>query len=212
MSFIFSLQPLVTAGLSMFILKEKINYKKIIALSLGLFGFCLLFIFNPIKNFDMLSNLKYLFILIIAMIASAYGWILVKKINSTNNIDILLVSSLTFIFGGIFSFVNSIIIENWQANILDLNLLYYCIFAAILIHILFYNFYSFALSYYSATFMSFSNFLATIFTAILGWFLIGEQVTLLFIISASFVFLGLTIFYREETKCQINQPQFKNLN
>jgi drug/metabolite transporter (DMT)-like permease len=51
---------------------------------------------------------------------------------------------------------------------------------------------------FTATFVSFAGFTTPLFTAILGWFFLGETVTMSFYLSTIVVFSGLYLFYQDE--------------
>ena len=63
-----------------------------------------------------------------------------------------------------------------------------------------YAVYLWLLKYYSATFLSLSDFLRTIFATAYGCFFLHEALTFSFFISALMIFTGLILFYREEIK------------
>jgi drug/metabolite transporter (DMT)-like permease len=61
-----------------------------------------------------------------------------------------------------------------------------------------YNLYGYLLKKYSVTFVSFAGFITPLFTALFGWWYLGEVVTWPFYVSAIIVFAGLCIFNQEE--------------
>lgn len=69
-----------------------------------------------------------------------------------------------------------------------------------------YNLYGFLLKRFSGTFLSFAGFSTAWFTALFGWYFLGEQITWSFFLSAMTVFAGLGLFYQEELQGSMTKP------
>ena len=63
-----------------------------------------------------------------------------------------------------------------------------------------YGLYSYLLTKYSPTFLSFAGFLDPVFGTLLGVLFFGYPFHLIFIVSFILLFVGLYLFYREELK------------
>lgn len=106
----------------------------------------------------------------------------------------------SMLIGGSIALVNSSLVETWDplpvteyAPFLISGLL-----LIIISNMICYNLYGVLLRHYSATFMSFAGFTTPLFTALFGWFFLGELITWHFYASFAVVLSGLALFHRDE--------------
>ena len=99
--------PIITLFLSIFILKEKLTIKKIVAITLGISATILVFID---KNQNITFKLLPSLIVLTGSFAFALFSVLSKKDNKT---PIILNITLYFLWATIFSFIALIIFDNW---------------------------------------------------------------------------------------------------
>lgn len=217
---IYCLVPFITALLSYLTTREYITYKKALALTVGFIGFLPILATTSMQEEGVgsIGFLSFPEALIIGSAAcSAQGWIAVSRLVRTGYSP-LMINGCGMIFGGILSLFSALIFENGpfigyhpEMGNFPLNtyvhqwitsdygmVLFYTIALIVLANIIGYNLYAHLLNSYSATFLSFANFMAPLFAALYGWILLGESVSPWFFISLSMVSLGLYLFYREE--------------
>jgi drug/metabolite transporter (DMT)-like permease len=109
-------------------------------------------------------------------------------------------NGLSMLAGGVMALVNSAIVEDWNPiPVTEVRPFVDCMLLLILIsNMICYNLYGFLLKRYSVTFVSFAGFITPLFTALFGWFWLGEVVTWPFYVSAIIVLAGLFVFNQEE--------------
>ena len=201
-AFMFNLSPFVTAIICFFYLHEKLNRKEIASLIIGFIGFMpLLFVGERVDidsaSFFSIPGLQ----LFISMVAYAYGWIIVSQLVRKRNYSPLLVTGIAFFCGGIAILLTSLIFENWLtvAPVSDMfKFTTYLIAIIFISEIIAVNMYAALLKRYSATFLSFAEFLYPLFSAFLGWFFLHEKITYNFFISSIIVIFALYIFNLSE--------------
>lgn len=200
---IYSLSPFLTAVISFFVLKDILNFKKIIGLFLGFLGIIPI-IFqksnyeNDIKSFLMLSLSELN--LFLAVFFSVVGWIILKKILNLNY-SFLVANGVSMFLGGIYILLASIFFkEEWTPMpIHDIkNFLFFTFLTAVISNIICYNLFGYLLKYFSNTFMTFAGLMTPLFAAVFGYIILNEKITLYFFLSVLIFFIGLFIFYSEE--------------
>lgn len=203
--FIYSLSPFVSALLSYFLFSEMMSLQKWLGLTIGFLGFLPILIDQ--STTEELTGSFWIFSwaemsVCVAAVSSVFGWILLKKIISVDQIPPMLANGLSMLLGGAMALGHSLFEENWDplpvseyAHFIECSLL-----LILISNFICYNLYGHLLKKFTATFMSFAGFTTPLFTAILGWLYFGETVSISFYFSTSIVFCGLLLFYREELK------------
>jgi len=207
--FIYSLSPFVSALLSYYMFSEKMNGKKWLGLLVGFGGF-LPILLNHTSSEQAAGSLFYFsfpeIAVMLAAICSVYGWILLRQLVKDDGYAPFMANGLSMLIGGAFALGHSMCVETWDPIPVTEYLPFVeCAIALIIIsNMICYNLYGWLLKRYSATFMSFAGFTTPLFTAVFGWFYLGEVVTMPFYVSAMVVFSGLLIFNQEELKQEIS--------
>lgn len=207
--FIYSLSPFVSAILSYFIFADKISFKKGVGLIIGFLGFLPILIYNSSSTEEQTGRFFFFswaeIAVILAAISSVYGWILLKQLVQENGYSPLMANGLSMILGGAMALIHSLFAENWDP--LPVTQMFPFLKCALLLicisNLICYNLYGYLLKRYSATFISFAGFTTPFFTALFGWFFLGEVVTWSFYVSAAIVLAGLYTFYQEELRQEI---------
>ncbi|CCB87681.1 MULTISPECIES: DMT family transporter [Parachlamydia] len=203
--FIYSLSPFVSALLSYLLFSEVMTGKKWLGLLIGFSGFIPILLTTTQEeeltgHFFILSWAEIA--VIIAAISSVYGWILLKQLVADRGYSPMMANGVSMLIGGSFALIHSWGVESWSPA--PYNEFFPFVECAILLiivsNLICYNLYGFLLRKYSPTFMSFAGFTTPFFTALFGWFYLGETVSLPFFISAGIVLIGLFVFYLEELK------------
>jgi drug/metabolite transporter (DMT)-like permease len=195
---IYTCTPFITAIFSYLILHERFGIMKLWGLAFGLLGFIpILFIANTEEAVS--SSMYYIpeCLIVISMIAYAYGWIITKKI--VHSYDALLINGMSLSVGGALSLLTSFFVES---NVLLPSYTIYesCfwILMGILANMSAYQLYVVLLKSYSPTLLSFTGLLDPIFIAFFNWLLFAQQISLYFFYSICLLSFGLYIFYKGE--------------
>lgn len=199
--FIYSLTPFVSAIICYFVLAEKLNLRKWVAILIGCLGIIpILFTQSVTENqadtFPFLAELS----VVVATICGAYGWIILKQLVAENGLSLPVANGLSMLIGGALALGHSAFAEEWDPlPFNDTEVYLTSVFLLIIIsNLICYNLYGFLLKRFSPTFMSLAGLSTPIFTAVLGWFFLGETVTWPFYLSFLFVLAGLTLFNKDK--------------
>jgi len=201
--FIYSLSPFLSALLSYFVFSETMSKKKWIGLIVGFAGF-LPILLNETNNEEQTGHLLLFswaeIAVMMAAACSVYGWILLRQLVKDEALSPLTANGMSMLIGGAMALAHSFAVENWNPVPFTqfVPVLECTIFLVIISNLICYNLYGVLLKKYSATFISFAGFTTPLFTALYGWFFLGETVTSPFYLSAVIVFAGLFTFYQEE--------------
>ncbi len=203
-SFLYNLSPFMAALFSYFYFSEKMTTKKWLGLLIGFCGFLPEMIIKASSS--SLSATLFLsfpeLVLLIAVTSAVYGWITLRKLVKDGGYSPVMVNGIGMVGGGLLALLTSYIVEGWQASpIFDFWPFVKLTALIILVcNIIFYNFYGYLLTKYTATFLSFAGFITPLFAALFGWLFLGELVNWTFFLSFIVVCIGLYIFYQEELR------------
>lgn len=203
--FIYSLSPFLSAIFSYFLLSEKMTWKKCLGLIVGFAGFIpiLLGQTGAEESAGQLFFLSWAEISVMgAAVCSVYGWILLRQLVSEDGYSPLMANGLSMSIGGGIALCHSFLTEPWNPiPVTEFYPFLECTLLLMLLsNLLAYNLYGHLLKTYTATFVSFAGFTTPLFSALFGWFFLGEQVTTPFYISAIIVYTGLFLFHQEELR------------
>lgn len=203
--FLYSLSPFLSAIFCYFLFSEKLTNKKWIGLLIGFLGFLPILVTHT--SSEELGGNFYLFswaelAVMMAAICSVYGWILLKQLVNEHQLSPLTANGASMLVGGILALGHSLAVEDWQPlPVTNFPIFLECTILLIVVsNLICYNLYGTLLKQYSATYMSFAGFTTPLFTALFGWFVLGEVVTWPFYISFVIVLMGLLLFDQEELK------------
>jgi drug/metabolite transporter (DMT)-like permease len=210
--FFYSLSPFFAALFSYFVFSERLSKNKWLGLMLGFLGFIPLLMTGD--SGEMASDTLYSFSwaeasAISAAVCSVYGWILLKQLVDTRNCSPVMANGMSMIIGGAFALGHSYMSENWSPVPVTEFAPFIAVTLSLIVisNMICYNLYGHLLKSFSATFMSFAGFTTPLFSALFGWFFLGEIVGWPFFMSAAIVFMGLFIFQRDELKTEIPAPE-----
>jgi len=201
--FIYNLAPFMSAIYSYYFFKEKITKGKLAGLIIGFFGMIPILLTSSsaeqsIGEFSFISLPELAVIVSVAL--HAYSWVVMRKLIRDKNYSPTLVNGFTMTAGGILALITSFA-QGKFFPVTETGPFFSWLAAVIIIsNIICFNLYGSLLKRYSATFLSFAGFLAPLFAALYGWGLLGEKITWHFYASSVLVFVGLYLFYKEETK------------
>lgn len=197
--FLYSLSPFVAALLSYFHFKEKLTPRKIVGIVIGILAFAPIFISggNHLFTFT-LADLAMLG----AVVASCWGWILLRVMVKDKGIPILAANAYSMLFGGLLALFHSFFIDTWapipvtNPGIFSAGLLA----TTFISNILCYNLYGWLLKKYTATFMSFAGLTTPFFASMVSWFFLNEPIDWKIYLCTLGVMFALWIVYREELR------------
>lgn len=197
-NFIYSLSPLITAVMGYFGvlgLKENFNWKKVVGLLISFFGFLSFILGNSSGGVGGVS--KYEAYILLATFGTTIGWVLVKRLVE-RGVPIALISSFSMMGGAFLAFVTYLVFGH-KALISDLNTtLIWGGATALVSFLLAYNLKKILLKLYSATFTAIGIFVSPLATAALGYFILGEKISLMFFVALGLIFVGTYIFFTQE--------------
>lgn len=203
--FIYSLSPFISALFSYLMFAEKMNYKKWLGFLIGFVGFLPILMTHTATE-EQTGHLLFFswaeISVMVATVCGVYGWIVLRQLVNKNNLSPLTANGLSMLIGGVFALSHSYVAEDWNpVPVTNYAVFIDCALALIIIsNLVCYNLYGVLLKRYSATFISFAGLTTPLFTALFGWFFLGEVVTWPFYLSFFIVFLGLFLFDQEELK------------
>lgn len=202
--FIYSLSPFLSALFCYLLFSEKLTPKKWMGLFIGFLGF--LPILMSEKGSEGGGNLLLFswpeVSVMLAAICSVYGWIVLMQLVNEHKLPPMTANGTSMFIGGAFALLHSFIIEDWNPiPVTNIPVVLECTLLLILIsNLICYNLYGTLLKRYSATFISFAGFTTPLFTALFGWYFLGEVVTWPFYLSFAIVLSGLVLFDQDELK------------
>ncbi|GAB4226132.1 MAG: DMT family transporter [Chlamydiales bacterium] len=202
-SLIYCLSPFASIILSFFILQEKLTFRKLIGLCIGMLGYIIIITPNTTSE-DYLISYELISMAELAVTCAAVscilGWVYMKKIVVKEKFSIILSNAATFILAGSLSLALSYFVEDWDPiPVWDLSVfLAGMAYIAFIHNILGFNLYAYCLKKLSVTFMSFAGVVNPLLTALIGWIVLGEGVGAYFFLSIGLILCGLFLFYREE--------------
>jgi drug/metabolite transporter (DMT)-like permease len=200
-NFLYNFSPFFSAFYSYLIFDERINKRQWLGLTIGLVGMIPI-LMNSSPDEVIIENRFFLSLPELATILSVmfhtYSWIIVRKLVRDQEYHPVTVNGITMTSGGMLALITSLFVEE-QVPIPDISAFIGWLLLVILIsNIICYSLYGYLLKQYTATFLSFANFLSPIFGAFYGWAFLNETITFHFFISGLIVFTGLYIFYLDE--------------
>lgn len=199
---IYSLTPFIAATLSFLIFKERLSFKKILGMLLGICGLCpILFLHqDSIEGSEWLNISLPEVVLLVAVISASYAWFDIKKLMN-KGYSLITINGAAMLVGGIGAFCSSFATEGFKAPVTNWpEFLKYVFILILLSNVIFYNMYGWLLRRYSITFLTFAGFLCPIFGTFLGWFFRNETISWQYWISLCTIGAALYIFYKEELK------------
>jgi len=196
-SIIYALTPFVAALLSFLFYKEVLSPKKWLGLIVGFVGLLPLVALQAAEH-EITAFLFFSFeelVLLFAVCSASYAWFVIKKLMQKGN-SLVFINGSAMLLGGVASAATALACEgyawqqvaHWQPFVLSLTLL------IILSHIISYNLYSYLLTRYSITFMTFCGFLCPLFSTLFGTMFLGEMVHWHHLAALGGVVVGLALF------------------
>lgn len=204
---IYSLSPFVAALFAYIILKERLTSKKWLGLVIGFVGILpILFTEVSFQQFakDLLIFSRGEVALLIAVFASVYGWIMLKRIMKEFNYTPILANGIAMTIGGAFALIHSYLGgESWNpvpviSGSNYVTFIELALWMTVISNIICYNLYGYLLKKFSATFMALAGLVTPLFASLFGWYFLDEVITWHYFAAMIIFSIGLFIFYQEE--------------
>lgn len=200
--FIYGLSPFVSALFSYFQLKETVTIKKIIGLLLGLFGYTVFLLGGNeagTMSWGWSIGMPEILLLLATLFAS-YGWTLLRKIEKSYELPVIVVNAYAMLLSGVASIIHSRVTELWTPVPVQQPALFIgaILLLVLLSNLICYNLYAKLLQKFSSTFLSFCNLVMPLFSAFYGWLLLGETFPLAILPTVLCMFIGCRLIYHEE--------------
>jgi len=199
---IYSITPFIAATFAYFLASEKLTKIKVIGMTVGALGIVPLLI-TPDQAGNVTTELFSVSIaegvLLIAVIAAAYGWFPVKKLMN-KGYSLPMINGVTMLVGGLGALLTSFALEGvFVKHVFDFGpFLFWVLLLILFANGVFYNMYGWHLRRYSFTLLSFAGFLCPLFGTFYGWAFLSEAITWHHGASLLLIGFGLYLFYRED--------------
>ncbi len=211
-SLLYNISPFITAILAYVLLSEKMSVRQWVGLCVGCIGLIPIlkhqgFQEQFIFHIGMFSSAEIM--LLISVISSAYGWIVTKRLLVNRHYSSVMINGIGMLGGGGLALLGSFYLEGYpvlhtlQGETIETSfimLVLYTLFLIIVANVICYNLYSYLLTRYSATFLSFAGFTTPLFAAFFDWILMGDVASASFFLSMAIIVVGLLLFYQDEMK------------
>lgn len=202
-SIIYGMTPFVAAILSYFLYAERLQARQWVGMVIGALGLVPLIVLQaePAGLLSLWQISLPEFVLFGSMTSACYAWFVIKKLMG-KGYSIPLINGVAMLLGGMMTVPTVLYAEpqalsqvgSWSSFAGWLSLL------IILSHFVSYNLYSWLLTRYTITFMTFCGFLCPLFSTVFGAQFLGELITWHYIVALLCITLGLTVFTSAEAQ------------
>ncbi len=208
MAFLLNLAPFIMAIFSYFAFKHVLTKKQWIGLLIGFIGFIPILLVSS-KQEILFGEFFYIsfpeLAIMCAVVIHCYGMILTQRVVRDYKHPIALTNGIRALGGGLMALTTSYLIETQP--VLQPDVFAFWVVALVCISdIACHSYYVHLTKRFSVTFLSFTDFLGPIFTAIYSWFLFNDRVDWHYFVSVAVVFAGLLLFYQDELQDYKKQP------
>jgi len=202
-----SCDPFVTAMYAYALWREKLSWRQFVGITIGFVGVMFLLTSSSLSE----QSLHAWFIFswpelaaVGAVVVGRYGWILVRSLLKKERYQPTEINGLSMMLSGVFALITSFIVDPISSINIPSMPRFFAVFAYTIIagNIVGYGLYAYCLKKYRLTFVSLAGFSIPLFVTLIGWLFLGEQLTVLFGISALIIFVGLLLFHRDNVRKQ----------
>lgn len=198
-AFMLNITPFCVALGSYLVFQERVLYRQWIGLMIGFIGFIPILLTNTVSN----AFITWADCAVIAeMAAHSYSVILLRKLVRDKGHTSSMTNGIRMFGGGILALMTSWYTESTLSVQGGSNFFIGLALLIILSNIICHNWHLFLLKKYSATFLTFTDFLSPLFVSLYGWIFFHEVMTWHYAVSAVCVVIGLYLFYYDELSKQ----------
>lgn len=200
-----SIDPFVTALYAYILWQERLSFKKILGMLIGLCGVVITILSTSAAEIQWgeFLHLSYPELAALGSVAlSRYGWILVQLMLKKERYKPVEINSMTMLISGALALmIASLSGARFQiAPGCTGTFVIFFAYTVVIGNLCGYTLYSYCLKRHSATWMSFSGFLVPVFVFTISALLGREQLSYHFFIAGVLLFIGLSIFYYEDLR------------
>lgn len=204
MSFLLNSSPFVAAFFSYIAFKERLTTKQWIGIAIGFVGLIPILITTSKTEESIGEFLIFSWpemVIFIAVAAHCYAMVISRKLIREQGHSVSLTNGVRMFGGGVLALMTSYIFEFNDSVTHVGEFTGWLMVLVVVSNIICHNFSLALVKRYSVTFISFSEFLAPLFTALYSWLFLGEYIDPRYYFSSVFiVFIGLYLFYQDELK------------
>lgn len=205
-AFIYNLSPFFSLFFSKLMFGEKVTWKKILGMTIACASISPLLTDETAQDvIDTTARLGFLsvaeIVMIIASAATAFGWVIMKYLmDKRSDFNSYFLNGASLTIGGFFCFIQVWFSESAPYVVPGhmFDFVGYMVIMMVLQNLVAYNFNAYLLKIHSATLVILFSFVMPIITAVLGYILLSEPLTLEFFVCSIGVAVGLLIFYQQE--------------
>jgi len=203
-SLIWSLSPFVTAIFAWFMFEEKMTPLKLVGMVIGFLGFIPIIMYQGTQESGLATLYNFStadLALVIAVVSAAFAWSSFKKLMHKGYRP-LLINGWAMLIGGLYALILSPFFESWSpVPVRNWPVVLGCLAMLVIVGgFVCYNLYGYLLKKYTVTFLAFAGGFIPFCTAGFQWLLLGQPVSVAFLISIIIISSGLYIFYKEELR------------
>lgn len=205
-----SCDPFVTAIYAYALWKEKLSFKQFVGIILGFIGVMLLLTSSSLSEQSLHAWFIFSWPELAALgsvVVGRYGWILVRSLLKKERYKPTEVNGFSMLFSGLLALITSFIIDPISSISIPSisSFLFFFSYTIIAGNIAGYGLYAYCLKKYHLTLVSLAGFSIPLFVTLIGWLFLGEQLTLVFGVSAVIIFSGLLVFNRDNIRRTISK-------
>lgn len=196
---IYSVTPFMASILSYFLLSEKLGFLRLLNIGLGFVGLLPILISRStaLEGVTLFRFSLAEIILLFAVFSSVYAWFLIKRLMA-KGYPLSFINGTCMLLGGLLALITAPFFETLPN--LTGKMFSYIFLLIFLSNIIVYNLYGWLLHTYSITFLTFAGFLCPLFGSVLGYVLLGENISWHYFLSLFIVSCALLIFYFDNSK------------
>ncbi len=141
--------------------------------------------------------------MLFSIVADCYKWVLLRKLVLDRSCSPIMANGLCMFFGGLLALATSMFVEgSWPVSSSGPFVSYLAMYV-IISNVILYNFYSYLLRHYTATFLALAGFITPVFATLYGRVFLNEKSHWLFYISMVILAVGLYLFYHDEVGARL---------
>ena len=200
-----SLDPFVTALYAYLLWDEKLSFSKLIGMSISFFGiFVLLLWTSPAES--LMGGIGIFswpeLAMVASLIISRYGWILARNVLKTERYSSSELNSMIMIFSGLFALLGAALMGKCDFRSIPMTFDFIALFGYSVIfgEMVGYTIYGNLLKTHNLVYLSLAGLSVPLFVYLLGPFLLGEPLSLVFFLTFILFATGMYIFYWDEKK------------
>ena len=203
MAFLLNIAPFITALMAYFALNDRLSGKQWIGLTVGFIGMIPILTTTSKAELRM-GELFYIswpeLAIIAAVCINAYAMIVSRIVIREYGQSITVSNGIRMLGAGVLSLITLFVID---IPITVTNAWEFVGWLSVLVissNVICHNLHLSLYKYYTVTFISFTDFLSPLFTALYSWLFLSEALTWQYGASVCIVFLGFYLFYQDELK------------